>query len=240
MRKHIPNTLTCCNLISGCIAVTFALAQMPQLALCFIILGAIFDFFDGFAARLLGVSSPVGAELDSLSDVVTFGVAPSAMVFVLIARLLPAALPETMIGLQTYLPFVAFVMAAFSALRLAKFNLDTRQKGVFLGLPTPANALLWAGVVVGVWGQRFAAMYGLIAIGVGLLACCWLLVSDVPMLALKFKHFGWKGNAFRYVFLLLSLVVLVAVGHLALACALIVVLYISLSLLMWALHIDIR
>ena len=115
IKKHIPNTITCCNLISGCVATYFAFLGDFEMALLFIIIGAVFDFFDGMSARLLGVSSPIGKELDSLADDITFGFAPSAIVFEYLR-------PETEL-----LPFLVFVMAAFSALRLAKFNLDERQ-----------------------------------------------------------------------------------------------------------------
>ena len=143
--SKIPNTLTCGNLVSGCIATYFALCGEAKLALMWIVAGAVFDFFDGMSARLLGVSSPIGKELDSLADDVTFGVAPSAMVF---TQLSVMEYPSFMEPIAPYVPFFAFVMAAFSALRLAKFNLDTRQTTSFIGLPTPANALFWASLLV--------------------------------------------------------------------------------------------
>ena len=140
MKKHIPNTITCCNLISGCIATYFAFQANFQLAFTFIIIGAVFDFFDGFAARLLHVSSPVGKELDSLADDITFGFAPAAIVFTMLRTLLSACGDGAAVCPVTpYVPYVAFVIAAFSALRLAKFNLDERQTTSFIGLPTPAT-----------------------------------------------------------------------------------------------------
>ena len=138
IKKHIPNTITCCNLISGCIATYYAFCAQYQFALLFIIIGAVFDFFDGMSARLLNVSSPIGKELDSLADDITFGFAPSAMIFSYLC---------TFHMHITVLPFLAFVMAAFSALRLAKFNLDERQALGFIGLPTPANALFWGSFI---------------------------------------------------------------------------------------------
>ena len=136
IKKHIPNSITCLNLISGCIATYWALYGAWDTALMFIIIGAVFDFFDGMSARLLGVSSPIGKELDSLADDITFGLAPSAIIFDFLKT-----------GVQHlpwhYLAYAAFIMAAFSALRLAKFNLDERQAMGFIGLPTPANALFW-------------------------------------------------------------------------------------------------
>ena len=142
MKKHIPNIITCGNLICGCIATGAAFhTPLPAnyfWAIVFILLGAIFDFFDGMVARALGVSSPIGKELDSLADVVTFGVAPSAMLFSLFQEV---QYPMFMEPIRNFMPYTAFIMAAFSALRLAKFNIDTRQTSSFIGLPTPANAL---------------------------------------------------------------------------------------------------
>ena len=159
--RHIPNGLTSCNLISGCIATVFALAYNYQLALGFIVLGAVFDFFDGMSARLLHVSSPIGKELDSLADDVTFGVAPSAMIF---SVLYTHEYPYWLIPLSGVLPYLAFVMAAFSAIRLAKFNLDERQTTSFIGLPTPANALFWASLVVG--GEEWLSTSPYITVGI--------------------------------------------------------------------------
>jgi len=170
------------------------------MALLFIVIGAVFDFFDGMVARLLHVSSPIGKELDSLADDITFGFAPSAIVFDYLR-------PETEL-----LPFVVFVMAAFSALRLAKFNLDERQALGFIGLPTPANALFWGSLIVGAgdW-MKTAPFIGpnlSLVILAGVLISCWLLVCEIPMFALKFKHWGWKGNEIKYLFLLSSAVIL--------------------------------
>ena len=141
MKKHIPNTITCCNLICGCIATGFALKGDFSMAMTFIVMGAVFDFFDGFMARLLHVSSAIGKELDSLADCITFGFAPAAIVSALL-RLAP--LPVANETFAMVFPYVAFVIAAFSAIRLAKFNLDERQSTTFYGLPTPANALFWS------------------------------------------------------------------------------------------------
>ncbi len=197
--RNIPNTITCCNLISGCIAVSYAHAGQQTMALAFIILGAVFDFFDGMSARLLGVSSPIGKELDSLADVVTFGVAPATMVATLLWGM---HYPLQMEGLRSWLPYSAFLIAAFSALRLAKFNLDERQTTSFIGLPTPANALFWGSLIVG-GGVRLERMeYALPAILALILLSCWILISEIPMFALKFKQWGWRGNEVKYIFLL--------------------------------------
>ncbi len=213
MKRHIPNIITSFNLVSGCIATIFAVDGELLYALCFMLLGLLFDFFDGFTARLLGVSSPIGKELDSLADVITFGLVPSMML------LLP------------------FAIAAFSAVRLAKFNLDTRQSHSFIGLPTPANALFWAGLTNFLY--RHPIHYYLVPVTIGTLILlialsCWIMVSEVPMFALKFKNFTWKDNKVRYCFMILAAVVVTAGVGLQiydLALSLLIVLYSLISLL---------
>lgn len=193
VQKHIPNTITCCNLISGCIATYWALCGVYDISLLFIVIGAVFDFFDGLVARLLRVSSPIGKELDSLADDITFGLAPSALLFDYVkasASLLP----------WHYLCYAAFIMAAFSALRLAKFNLDERQTSSFIGLPTPANALFWGALIVGGGDSWLQQVHPLVLL-VLMLVSCWLLVAELPLFALKFKTWGWRGNEVKFVFL---------------------------------------
>lgn len=209
MKKHIPNTITCCNLISGCIATTFAFSGDMTMALSWIVMGAVFDFFDGMSARLLGVSSPIGKELDSLADDVTFGVAPATMLF---SELSVMDYPALLEPYRNYVPFLAFVMAAFSALRLAKFNLDERQTMGFIGLPTPANALAWGSLLVGSHQLFESSRIWLPILLAGMLLSCWLLVCEIPMFALKFKHWGWNGNEVRYIFLLSCVPVLLVGG----------------------------
>lgn len=204
MKKHIPNTITCCNLISGCIATYYAFQAAFELALLFIVIGAMFDFFDGMVARMLHVSSPIGKELDSLADDITFGFAPSAIVFEYLR-------PETEL-----LPFIVFIMAAFSALRLAKFNLDERQALGFIGLPTPANALFWGALITGAGEWMKSAPFigpnlSLVILG-GVFISCWLLIAEIPMFALKFKHWGWKGNEIKYLFILSCIPLLLLLG----------------------------
>lgn len=206
-KKHIPNTITCCNLIWGAIATYEAFHAQYSWALACIIAGAVFDFFDGFAARLLKVSSPIGKELDSLADDITFGLAPSAMVFSFMKEL-PACQEGTC---MTWLPYCAFLIAAFSALRLAKFNLDTRQSSSFIGLPTPANALFWGAFIISMnhWLQDTPlSAYLLLAI---ILLSSWIMVAEIPMFALKFKNFSWKDNKIRYLFTL-SVVAIIGTG----------------------------
>lgn len=208
MKKHIPNTITCCNLISGSVATYYAFLSDYQLALLFIVVGAVFDFFDGMVARLLYVSSPIGKELDSLADDITFGFAPSAIIF--------SYLSSFHIHI-IFIPFMAFVMAAFSALRLAKFNLDERQALGFIGLPTPANALFWGSLIVGLdqSGYTFEGLEWVILAGVFISS--YLLIAEIPMFALKFKHWGWKGNEIKYVFILSCVPILLLLGIIGLA-----------------------
>ena len=208
MKKYIPNTITCCNLISGCIATWFAFQSDYKMALLFIVIGAVFDFFDGMVARLLHVSSPIGKELDSLADDITFGFAPSAIIF--------SYLCSFHIHLL-FIPFLAFVMAAFSALRLAKFNLDERQALGFIGLPTPANALFWGALIVGLdqSGYTFEGLEWVIL--AGMFISCYLLIAEIPMFALKFKHWGWKGNEIKYIFILSCVPILLFLGIIGLA-----------------------
>lgn len=201
IKKHIPNTITCCNLVSGCVATYMAFCGRWDAALLFVIVGAVFDFFDGMTARLLHVSSPIGKELDSLADDITFGLAPSAMLFSFLD------LHRAQLCCE-WLPYVAFVMAAFSALRLAKFNLDERQATSFIGVPTPANALFWGALLVGSGEAIASTPYGVYGVVVGLLAASWLLVAEIPLFALKFKHWGWRGNEVKYVFLVTSVLLL--------------------------------
>ena len=204
LKKHIPNTITCCNLISGCIATYYAFQGDFLMALLFIIIGAVFDFFDGMSARLLGVSSPIGKELDSLADDITFGFAPSAIVFGFLSPLTS--------HLSPLIAFLAFIMAAFSALRLAKFNLDERQALGFIGLPTPANALFWGSLIVGLQQHDIAFSGMEWVILVGTFISCYLLIAEIPMFALKFKHWGWKGNEIKYIFVLSCIPLLLFLG----------------------------
>ena len=202
-KKHIPNTITCLNLISGCIATDYAFESDFGMALLFIVIGAVFDFFDGMVARLLHVSSPIGKELDSLADDITFGFAPSAIVFSFLCSF-HIHFP--------LIPFVAFVMAAFSALRLAKFNLDERQAMGFIGLPTPANALFWGSLIVGGGDWISSLPYAVWMILAMVLFSSYLLVAEIPMFALKFKTWGWKGNEIKYVFLATCIPLLIVMG----------------------------
>ena len=204
--SHIPNFVTCCNLFSGCIASVMAFQGDYKSAILFIILGATFDFFDGMLARLFKVSGPLGKELDSLADDITFGFAPSVVVFSLFKEVHS---PDFLQPLASYLPYTAFIIAIFSALRLGKFNIDPRQSSSFIGLPTPANALFWGSLVVGghsfLTSESFNAIYLLALV----FLMSYLLVAELPMFSLKFKNLSWKDNKVSYIFLLVCIPLLV-------------------------------
>lgn len=207
MKKHIPNTITCCNLVCGCIATYCAFYNAPQAAFLFILLGAVFDFFDGMTARALGVSGKLGVELDSLADCVTFGVAPSAMLFTLFNHV---AYPELMANEFFFhvMPFTAFIMAAFSALRLAKFNIDERQHTGFIGMPTPANAIFWSALISSSEAWLTSPRFNAFFLFMFMILACWLLVCEVPMFAFKFKNMTWQDNKIKYIYLIAVVVVL--------------------------------
>lgn len=207
MKRHIPNTITCCNLVCGCIATVAAVSGSPAMALLFIVLGAVFDFFDGMSARLLHVSSEIGKELDSLADDVTFGVAPASIIFY---ELQVVDYPSFLEGMRPVLPYLAYLVAAFSAIRLAKFNLDTRQTTSFIGLPTPANALFWGSLIVGFGPLLEEYSWFMPLMIVGIFVSSWILIAEIPMFALKFKQWGFYGNEIKYLFVAFSAVVLLA------------------------------
>ena len=190
IKKHIPNTITCCNLIAGCIATYWAFQGKYEWALLFIVIGAVFDFFDGMTARLLHVSSPIAsAIIFSWLCGYHFHELPSPIAFIM--------------------PFTAFIMAAFSALRLAKFNLDERQAMGFIGLPTPANALFWGALIVGTGDFLTTSPYYVYSVIAAVFVFSYLLIAEIPMFALKFKSWGWRGNEVKYIFLLTCIPLLV-------------------------------
>ena len=228
--KFLPNTLTCCNLICGCIASGAAFHDHFSWALLFIVIGAVFDFFDGMTARLVGFVSPIGKELDSLADVVTFGVAPSAMVFALFRYV---QYPTWLVPVQGFMPYTAFIMAAFSALRLAKFNIDSRQTSSFIGLPTPANALFWGALIVSQAKFLCSGRFNAVFLFLFVLMFSFLLVAEIPLFSLKFKNLSWKDNRVKFIFLS-GCLLLLPLGVSALA--VIVIWYILLSLVVWSLH----
>jgi CDP-diacylglycerol--serine O-phosphatidyltransferase len=197
IKKQIPNIVTGFNLVSGCISIVFSFSHSYELAIIAIFVAAVFDFFDGFVARLLNVMSPIGKEMDSLADVVSFGVSPAMVLFCYMKELETV---QPLAGWQHYLPYLVFIVPMFSALRLAKFNLDTRQTLSFLGLPTPANALFLSTLILLPKEWSFIHnIYVLIAISI---LTSFLLVSEIPLFAMKFKSFSWNANTEKYIFLL--------------------------------------
>ncbi len=224
--RYIPNTITCLNLFSGCIACVMAFEANYMLALGFIILSAVFDFFDGMLARVLKAPSPIGKDLDSLADDISFGVAPALMVFTLFKEMV---YPSFLTGLSDYFPYLAFILAVFSALRLAKFNVDVRQTSSFIGLPVPANALFWGALIVGshslLVSEKFSPLYLLALI----FLFSWLLISEIPMFSLKFKNLTWKDNKIQFLFLAVCIVLIAVLKVSGIAAC--IVWFIILSLL---------
>lgn len=218
MKKHIPNLITSLNVISGTFSVFAALYGHYEWAVGLILAAMVFDFFDGLAARLLHVKSEMGKELDSLADVVSFGVAPAVLAhFLMRFSLLGIAgenLEDLPVGWQA-LTFVPVLIPAFSAYRLAKFNLDIRQTVSFIGMPTPANALFWLGLT---WGffhmpEWYSVLFGNVwTLAVCVVILSVLLISELPMFSLKISGFGWKGNQIRYTYFLVLFVLVLILG----------------------------
>lgn len=224
----LPNMLTLGNLVAGVLALIVTLTEHDYtMALWLIIIAAVFDFFDGFAARLLKQQSPLGVQLDSLADDVTFGVVPAVVMYDLYAHSSSLfALDATMMH---YLGYVTLIIAAFSVLRLAKFNIDTTQSAEFSGLPTPANALMLLSLAaLEQQGSVVLSQEHILVISV---ATALLLISPIRMFALKFKGFGWRGNELRYSFILVSLLLIIFLTTYSILA--IIVLYIVVSTLRW-------
>lgn len=228
VKKHIPNAITSLNLLSGCIGILLAFHE-NQVAWAAVMIGfaALFDFLDGLAARVLHVKSDIGKELDSLADVVSFGVLPGVLVYLMLAD----------ISTNKLLPFAGFIIPIFSALRLAKFNLDTRQTESFLGLPVPANAIFWSGVTLLGFAQTGSRLNDMMKatfsqpfiIVLFVIMLSLLLVSELPMFNLKFKNLGWNGNEIRYGFLGSAVVLTALLGVGALP--VIIMLYVLISII---------
>jgi CDP-diacylglycerol--serine O-phosphatidyltransferase len=244
LKRHIPNAVTLLNLLSGCIAVIFAVYGNLIAATVFVLLGIFFDFFDGLLARKLKVQSPLGIQLDSLADLVTSGVVPGIIMFKLMSLTVDA--PDygayddrwnsilNWQGLKmSVVPLMGLLIALASAYRLAKFNLDEDQQSYFKGLPVPANTLVIVSLPLILEYQNSDLMNAIIInkwflIGLTLLSC-YLLNSHIKLFALKFENWSFKDNAVRYIFLTLSAVFLVVLQFAAIP--LIIIVYIVLSLL---------
>lgn len=236
IKRSIPNLLTCMNLLCGCLAIIEATKPNFTAAAFLVVLAAIFDFFDGFFARALNVKSEIGAQLDSLADMVSFGIVPSIIAFELLSTT----------DIHPFLSYIPFSIAIFSAIRLAKFNIDDRQTTSFIGLPTPANALFWISIPLIIYmildndGEAFwsleklgskvlAVLYNqYFLIGASILSS-FMMVVNLPLFGLKFEDYSWENNKIRYTFLVLSIVLLIPLRFIAIP--LIIVLYILFSIL---------
>lgn len=244
MKKHIPNYITLLNVFCGCVAAVFAVLNQMELTALFVFLGIGFDFLDGMAARLLNAKSELGLQLDSLADMITSGLVPGIVMFQLLGMSMNGGwnldfhseVSDTMIwtGMKiAALPFAGFLITMASAYRLAKFNIDENQATSFIGLPTPANALLIVSLPLILMYQNSEMLNSILMnqwflIGLTLLSA-FLLNSKLELFALKFQNWSFKDNSLRYIFILGSLVVLVTMKFLAVP--LIIVFYILSSLL---------
>lgn len=209
IRKNIPNMLTMGNLFCGCLALLFVFKSNLEAASIAIGIALILDFFDGFVARLLKVSSPIGKDLDSLADMVTFGVVPGFLMYQMLYGAMIKNYPDQTAAVE-YVPVFGFLVTVFSGLRLAKFNNDTRQSESFIGLPTPANTIFLASLALQkhLYPETLNWLYTPILLSVLVLVSAYLLIAEIPLLALKFKDFGWKNNAMRYALLIGALLLL--------------------------------
>lgn len=225
VKKHLPNAITCANLFSGCIGIVFTFQDNLIFASYAIFLAAIFDFFDGFASRVLKSYSGIGKDLDSLADMVSFGVLPSAIMYMLLLQ------APQISRVSEWLNFIAFLIPVFSALRLAKFNTDTRQAESFIGLPTPANAILIASIPLILQQYESIAPYILNPYGltVFIAIMCTLLVAEIPLMSLKFKDSNFNKNFYRYLLLLFSAILILFFKFAAVP--VVIVMYITLSLI---------
>ncbi len=219
IKKHMPNAITCCNLFCGCLAIVQAFEGNLVYSAYLVGLAAIFDFFDGFAARMLKVSSAIGKDLDSLADMVTFGVVPGVMMYKLIE-----------VYDVNHLKYFAFIITIFSCIRLAKFNNDTRQTDSFIGVPTPAVAIFICSLPLLLQQTtNFNFIQNSYVLCITSVILSGLLISEIPLFALKFKHFKWKDNEIRFVFLGLSLLLIITLQFVGVP--LIIMMYILLSII---------
>ncbi|NHM06393.1 phosphatidylserine synthase [Flavobacterium sp. CYK-4] len=216
IQKHVPNTITLLNLLCGCIALVFVSKADFMSGFAFVCLGIFLDFFDGFFARLFKVSSPLGLQLDSLADMVTSGVVPGYVMYLMLDRLTD----------NPYLPFVGFAITLGACYRLANFNIDTRQSDSFIGLPTPANALFFLSLPL---VPEFELLQSIPFLVVLSLLSAFVMNAEIPLFSLKIKKFNFKDNLLQIVFLTLSLLLLVVFRFLGIS--LIIVMYVLLSVI---------
>ena len=230
MKKHIPNGITCLNLLSGCIGIVFAFEGKLEYSSYAILIAAVFDFADGFVARALKAYSDIGKELDSLADVISFGLLPAVIIYQLFLQ------APQIDSVSQYLNWSAFLIAVFSALRLAKFNIDTRQSENFIGLPTPANGLLIASLPMILAGDNvFISSYILNPFFLFLftLGMSALLVAEIPLMSLKFKSYKISENLLRYA-LIASALLLILIFNFA-AVPIIIFIYFLISIIQFRL-----
>jgi len=237
LKNNVPNLITSMNLLCGTMAVMAVANHEPDAAGLFIFIAAVFDFLDGMAARILNAKTDIGKQLDSLADMVSFGLAPGLIMFDLINNSAELRFPGS--SLATYLPYIALTIPVLSAWRLARFNIDDRQTNHFIGLPTPAYAMVVASFPMIVlyhvnyeasWMMKIISLiYNPVFLAVFSGIFSILLVSPVRLFALKFKNFRWQHNEIRYIFLISSLILLIWL--LLLAIPLIIILYILLSVM---------
>jgi len=240
IKNHIPNFITLLNLFCGCLAIVAAFKFDLIIASFLVFAGAFFDYFDGTAARLLNAKSEIGKELDSLADVVTFGVVPSIIVFQLLNQ---NSINYPIFDKYNFLLYFPFIIALFSAIRLAKFNIDNRQTISFLGLPTPANAIFWASAPIIIYYSHYSSSLNTSAIHLFLsdlfqnpyilllmtIIMSLLLIIEIPLFALKFRDLKWHNNKIRYIFILFSILLIIIFNVASLP--IIIILYILISII---------
>jgi len=222
--KNLPNFITCLNLYAGCLACVMSLVYGNYTgAFIFILLAACFDFMDGFVARLIKAYSPIGAQLDSLADVVSFGLAPGFIIYSFLST------SSVAVPFAANIPFLAFLIPIFAALRLAKFNVDRRQTSSFLGLPVPANGLFWGALIPSIPLSESNHTVSMLFVVTLIIIFCLLMVSELPMFSLKFTHYKWNGNEYPYIMILTTLLLTAFFQLLGICLA--IVFYIFLSLI---------
>lgn len=226
MRKQIPNIITLLNLFSGTIAITLAFNGNFLGVVIWVVIAAIFDFLDGMVARFLKAFSPLGKELDSLADVVSFGVAPASALYILMKD--GIIYPYFLQSISHLIPYIAFLIPVFAAYRLAKFNIDSRQSNSFIGLPTPANGLFWISYCYAI--DKFA-IHNEIIIYVTVIAVIIMsiiMIAEIPMFSFKSKNKGFKGNVSQLILILLSITFLAVFGIGGVALSIIAYIFISI------------
>lgn len=239
IKSHIPNIITMLNLLCGCISIVVAFDGLLALSGYLILLAAFFDFIDGAAARILKAYSDIGKQLDSLADVISFGMAPGIIIFHLMSN--NSGMPEVSVGDFNIIAFIAFLIPLFSALRLAKFNIDQEQAFSFKGLPTPANGIMIAsfplilaktGSTDNVIFDTFSnILYNPYFLVIFTIVFSYLLISPIRLFSLKLKSYNWKENKLKYILLLLSFILLVLIQTAAIP--VIIILYIILSIIFY-------